>query len=48
MFCGYVGVDCGEVVFMSCCVMVPEFVLMFVVYLVILNWVCFLILGVGL
>ena len=33
-------------VFISCSVMVSDFVLMFVVYLVLLNGVCFLSLGV--
>ena len=36
-----------RLVFMSCSIMVFRFVLMFVVYLVLLNVVCFLSLGVG-
>ena len=46
MFCDYGGVYYCEVVFISCTAIVSVFVLMCVVYLVLLNGVCFLSLGV--
>ena len=51
LFCRYVTMLVYIIVtlmFMSCSVMVSWFVLMFVVYLVLLNVVCFLSLEVGL